>query len=204
LSGIINPNKPEPLSFSFRGVNCRQYGLIVNSYDFLLPEKRVRKIQVPFQDGSYNYAEEDGQDYWNDRELRLRCVWISGMLKQISRKDIRETSYWLSHRGRIVLDIEPDKYYYGELFDPNQLTAHYDYIIDPYNSDSGGGTTDGEFEITFICRPFAFGKIVNQQISDGINIIKYEGTAKTPALIVLRNEGNQSVSNVQIVVTRRI
>lgn len=196
--------KPEPLSFSFRGVNCRKYGLIVNSYDFLLPEKRQRKLQVPFMNGAYDFSDKDGKRFYNDRELRLRCIWISAAMKKLSRADIREISFWLSEKGRIVLDIEPDKYYIGELFDSNQLTSHYDYHIDMDDAKDGGGTTDGEFEITFICSPFAFGEVEQQPIKNGINNISYEGTAETPTTIVLRNKGTTNVSNVQIVVNRKL
>ncbi|MCL2517604.1 MAG: hypothetical protein FWF15_03475 [Oscillospiraceae bacterium] len=200
----INPYKPAPLSFSFRNKNCREYGLIVNSYDFLLPEKRQRKQYIPFRHGAYDYSAEDNKRFYNERELRLRCIWMSQALQKLTRADIREIALWLSKRGRIVLDIEPDKYYMGELFDANELIAHYDYAINMNDEYDGGGTTDGEFEITFICEPFAYGKVVQQSITNGKNPIYYNGTADTPTMIVLRNNSGAAATNVQIVLTRKV
>ena len=203
-SRSVNPYKPMPLSFSFRNKNCREYGLIVNSYDFLLPEKRQRKQFVPFRNGAYDYSIEDNKRFYNERELRLRCVWLNDPLKRLSRADIREISLWLSKRGRIVLDIEPDKYYMGELFDSNELTTHYNYLINMNDEYDGGQTTDGEFELTFICEPFAYGKVVQQSITNGKNLISYNGTADTPTMIVLRNHSGAAATNIQIVLSKKI
>ena len=171
-------------------------GIIANSYDFLLPPKRERKQAIPFNHGSYDYTAK----WYNERILRLRCIWISASLKKLSRADIREISYWLSQKGQITLDIEPDKYYVGEIYDSNELTAHYNYAKE-LNDEIN--TTDGEFELDFICEPFAYGRDITMDIETGRNEVEYRGTAEAPSLIILKNNNNIAVNNVQIIVKRR-
>ena len=203
MSNIIY-NKPKPFSFNFKGKNSSDFGLYVNSYDFLLPDKRIRKLEIPFRQGMYDFADGDGKRFYQERELRLRCIWMRTPNTNITRADIRELSYWLSSKGQITLDIEPDKYYIGELFSANELIAHYDYMIDMGDAYDGGGTTDGEFEISFVCQPFAYGKTISQPISSGINKIDYKGTMESPTVIILRNTGTAAVTNVQITMIRKI
>lgn len=180
-------------SFDFNGRNSRDMGLLATSYDFLLPPKRQRKQAIPFRSGTYDY----GAKWYDDRILRVRCVWISEAVKRLSRADIREISYWLSAKGKITLAVEPDKYYVGELFDGNDLVAHYDFVT------GAGSTSDGEFELDFQCEPFAYKEITTQTITNGTNDITYAGTAETPATIIVKNPNNFAVQDIKIVITRR-
>ena len=189
----------QSFSFNFRGRNSTdEFGIRANSYDFILPDKRERRQLVPFRNGTYDY----GAQWYNDRILRLRCIWLTSKIEKMTRSDIREIAYWLSKKGNIVLDIEPDKYYVGEINNANELIAHYNYAkedIETGNTD----TTDGEFELNFVCEPFAYGKLVTQPIEEGINRIQYKGTAETPCTIILRNETGFDVTGIQIVAKRR-
>lgn len=182
----------KPFRFNFNGRTSEEFNILCSSSDFLLPEKRMRKQFVPFRDGNYDY----GAEFYNDRTLRIRCVWISNTFNQMTRSDIREVAYWLSKKGRIELANEPDKWYMGELYDPTELIAHYTNAVDR-------GTTDGEFELNFVCEPFAYKDIGDKTIQTGINPINYEGTAQTSCTIILKNNNNFAVNNVQIVVSRR-
>lgn len=175
-----------PCSFSFGGKNSSDFGLLAKGYDFLLPEKRQQKINIPFRHGAYDF----GGDYYNERNLRVRCVWVG----KKTRNDIRDISFWLSSKGKIIFPEEPDKYYIGELYDSNELIMHYSY--------SNYTTTDGEFELNFICEPFAYKTINPINLKSGINYIKYDGTVQAPTLIILKNNNDYAVENVQILVTK--
>ena len=72
-----------------------------------------------------------------------------------------------------------------------------------YNNRATGTTTDGEFELNFLCEPFAYKDVGDEIIKSGINPIDYKGTARTPCTIVLKNNNNFAVDNVQIAVTKR-
>jgi phage-related protein len=191
-----NPLKPSAFSFTFRGRNSRDMGLIATSYDFIMPEKRERKQAVPFRHGANDY----GAKWYNDRILRLRCTWITARLRKMTRSDIREIAYWLSQKGRIILDIEADKYYIGEVYNSNELIAHYNYAVE---ENGGTDTTDGEFELEFTCEPFAYRATVTHDLTDGVNKIEYTGTAETPCVIILRNNNNFALNNVQVAVVRK-
>jgi len=187
-----------PFSFNFRGRNSRDFGILANHYDLILPEKRSRKQAVPFRNGSFDH----GAQWYNERILRLRCVWLSAKIKEMTRADLREVSYWLSSKGRITLDTEPDKSYIGEIYGAHNLEAHYIYHKQP------GSTTDGEFTVDFLCEPFAQGELVRKQINSGVPLSfrgegQYKGTAITPCLIVLRNNTPNPISGVTIMMTRR-
>ena len=53
-------------------------------------------------------------------------------------------------------------------------------------------------ELTFTCEPFAYGKTITQPLTNGNNPIEYKGTAETPCLIVLKNTGTETITNVQL------
>ena len=62
----------------------------------------------------------------------------------------------------------------------------------------------GEFTITWAYNPpFAFGRTVSVPIHSGRNDIRYEGTAETPCVIVLRNVSAASAANVTITAVKR-
>ena len=55
-----------------------------------------------------------------------------------------------------------------------------------------------EFTLEFVCEPFAVGKTITQPLTNGNNPIEYKGTAETPCLIVLKNTGTETITNVQL------
>jgi len=182
----------DQFSFKFKGRSSKEFGLLATGYDFVMPPKRQRKQFVPVRDGAYDY----GAEFFDERFLRMRCIWVSSMIGGMTRTDIREISYWLSQKGQLYLDVERDKWYIAELYDPSELIMHY-------NNRATGMTTDGEFELNFICEPFAYKDVGEKMVQSGRNEIDYKGTARTPCTIVLKNNNNFAVNNVQIAVTKR-
>jgi phage-related protein len=180
-------------SFNFRGKNSiDDFGIAATSSDFLLPQKRERKRSIPFRSGAYDY----GSRWYNERELLVSCFWLNRREMRHTRSDIREIAYWLSSKGRIEFPHE-EKFYIGELYDPNELIVHYDY------SSQDNETTDGRFELRFVCEPFAYKDITVLPILSGNNVINYEGTAETDSLFIFKNESSVPISNIQVLVTRR-
>ena len=164
--------------FSFNGTPMRQsFGIsIAKVHDVLLPALRARQIGIPQTDGRYDY----GAKNWEERPLILEC----NIAKKPSRAEMRELAYVLSQKGKIVLWNEPDKYYIGRLYDPQVLTKI--------------GRGQLEFTLEFVCEPFAVGKTITQPLTNGNNPIEYKGTAETPCLIVLKNTGTETITNVQL------
>ena len=184
----------KPFSFTFRGKNSRtEFGIMSSSYDFLMPPKRKRKQSIPFRHGSYDY----GAEWYDDRILRLRCIWISSFIDKMQRSDVREISSWLSRKGAIYLDVEPDKHYIGELYNPEELIMHYQTRLNGY-------TSDGEFELNFLCEPFAYGVQNIVPIKQGINPIEYTGTADSPTLIILKNPNPFPITRLTVTAVSHI
>ena len=96
----------------------------------------------------------------------------------------------LSRKSRLRLWDEPDKYYFGELYDPAEILDYEDEAL-------------RDFTLSFVCEPFAFGKVITQQITTGENPINYRGTAETPCVIVLKNVSDTEVSNITITAIKR-
>ena len=170
-------------SFQFGNHNSlNDWGIVVNSYDVLLPPKRERKVTIPGRSGRYDY----GAKSYEERTLVLHCY----LERQISKAELREIAYALSEKKKLILWQEPDKHYVAELYDPSEVT---DYPMEIMR----------EFELTFICEPFAYAATKEEVISDGVNILDYNGTAAAPCRIIIENPNNYKVSNIVITAIKR-
>lgn len=172
-----------PDSFSFGKYNSfDDWGIRVVTYDVLLPPKRERKVTIPRKSGRYNF----GGNVWDERNIRIECT----LERKISRSQLREICYELSKLSTLTLWEEPDKYYTGELYNPGEIIDYYDEQM-------------RDFELVFVCEPFAKSDAKTVQIQSGNIPLEYSGTANTPCVIVLRNDGTSSIQNVNIKMTYR-
>lgn len=164
--------------FLFNNIPMRkEYGIAVEkSHDVLIPQLRERKITIPGKNGRYDY----GASNYEERTLVLDC----NIARPTTRAQLRELAYQLSKKGRIEVWDEPGKHYVGRIYDPAELEKI--------------GQGHHKFQLTFICEPFAYGKTITSPITKGQNKINYKGTACTPALIVIKNNGAAAAENVQI------
>lgn len=170
-------------SFSFGTYNSvDNWGIMVIGHDTFLPPKRSRKINIPGRSGAYDY----GAKNWDERTVRLECV----LMRQMKKEEFREIVYLLSKKGRLRLWNEPEKYYMAELYDSPDVD---DFYLEEMR----------EFELSFVCEPFAYGENVTAALADGRNRISYKGTAETPAVIVLRNVSDDEIANVTITAIKR-
>ena len=180
---------PKPFTFIFNGRNSRDMGIYATGYDTLLPPKRQNREEISLRHGSINH----GKPFYSDRTLVLRCFWLNEKLKSLSRNDIREIALWLSQKGTIILDCEPDRHYRGEIFSAPELIAHYNRAKEDIR------TTDGGFELTFLCDPFARGPRKQMLSADGqFRDIDYAGTAETPTMLTIRNSNSFPVEIIRI------
>lgn len=170
----------QPDSFEFAGVDMLEtYGIRCIAYDVLQPKARARKVTVPGKDGTHDF----GVRTYDERPIRMNCDSMTAL----SRHAIRELSYLLARKGRIVLWDEPDKYYLGRLFDDAQLK----YI----------GTVGHEFTLTFICDAFAYGATIDRAMPEKfVGSDQYRGTARTPTRIALTNTGGTVIRGLHFVI----
>lgn len=170
-------------SFSIGQYNSvDDWGIYVIAHDTFLPPKRERKLSIPGRSGLYDY----GAKNWEERTLRIEC----SLMRQITKAEFREIVYILSKKNRLRLWNEPDKYYMAELYDSADVL---DYYLESMR----------EFELTFVCDPFAYGSILTVPLASGRNRVSYGGTAETPAVIVLKNASETEATNVTITAIKR-
>lgn len=170
-------------SFQFGTHNSlKDWGIVVNGYDVLLPPKRERKLTIPGRSGKYDY----GSKLYDERTLVIECY----LERQITKAELREIAYALSEKRNLTLWQEPDKHYVAELYDPSEVT---DFPMEIMRA----------FTLTFVCEPFAYGDATEAAISDGVNHIDYKGTAEAPCRIIIENPNNYDVSNIIITAIKR-
>lgn len=171
------------MSFQFGEYNSlTDMGIICEYYDTIIPPKRSRKVQIPGRDGLYDYGSEN----YDERTIRCVCKLIN----QISKAEFRNVAYMLSEKRNLVFWDEPDKYYVAELFDPAEVQSIADRLW-------------LEFELTFICFPFALSSAKTVSIASGNSSVRYVGTADAPCTIILRNATVSPITNPTIKFTYR-
>lgn len=169
-----------------------EFGIKVFSYDVLMPKLRERKITLPRRSGSYDL----GARYYDERILEMNCDTVKGL----TRSELRELSFVLSKKAKIVMGDEQDKYYIGRIYDPSQI----DHI----------GKIGHRFDLSFVCEPFAYAKdtVTSEEftlirngstIGTGIVGLAYDGTAEAPTKIIITNNGSQAVNGIKIRIRER-
>ena len=158
------------------------YGILVEQVeDDLLPALRERKVVVPERSGAYDF----GARYYDERLLTLSC----GSTRQLTRGEVREVSYALSKKGRIVLWDEPDKYYLGRIHDATDLERAL--------------RTLRKYTLQFLCEPFAYGETVQVDFPGPVWSASYEGTQETPTRLQITNTGSTTANGIQITITEK-
>ena len=156
--------------FKYNGTMSGDYGIHATEHDFFNPPKRQGRKKIDFRHGTYDFE----NNMYDNRILNLHCFWIEPK----KRHDIREITLWLSRKGQLSLDIEPDKHYIASLYDSSELNAYYHRGFDENQ------TRTGEFNLSLFCDPFAYSDQSILNIGTGYNEVDYKGTASTPTLII--------------------
>ena len=184
------------MSFNFGPYNSlKDMGIICEAYDTLLPPKRSRKIEILGRSGLYDF----GSDTYDERTITLSCKLINQITKaelrevaykQITKAELREVAYKLSGKNKLSLWDEPEKYYIAELFDPSEVQSIADRLW-------------LEFDLTFVCEPFAYTEVKTINVQEGANPIQYQGTIHTPTRITLVNNNDFPITNLTITAIRK-
>ena len=130
----------------------------------LLPEPNDSYVQVPGRNGSVLFPRELA-----DRRIELDCAFVGSSLADIRAK-ARDIAAWLhtDDRANLSFDDETGKTYKGKL----SSAVDFDHI-----------GRMGQFSLTFICEPLAYGEQVTANfVSDSVTVAN-AGTFPTPAII---------------------
>lgn len=121
--------------FTFNDVTASSKNIIVTSIQRpILPTLRQRKMTIPGKDGAWDF----GGNTYDEQMIKISCMITRSLSSQ---SFIRELALWLSKKGKLSFNDEPDKYYIGRV---------YEELINEW---------DGNFRvitITFECEPFAY------------------------------------------------
>lgn len=172
--------------FTFKGVHSGIFGIHTQDQGrTILPPRREGRIAIPGRSGYYDGI--TGSVY-NERAESILCTFKCPPGKTIPGL-CREIAYWLSGKGRLCYDKEPDKYYTAHITGEPPMEQHLKY---------------GQFTLIWSCNPpFAFGRTVTQPIVSGENKIDYRGTVNAPCVIVLRNLSSTDAQTVTLTAIKR-
>ena len=158
------------------------YGIKVERVeDVLAPPLRPRKVNIPGRHGSYDY----GAHIYDERNLTIICATS----QLLTRADARELSYTLSQKNAIRIWQEPDKIYYGRIYDPTAIEKLVQHLK--------------KFSMTFICDPFASGTTYNRSFDGDRLTVNYAGSAETPTRMEIINIGTAVAAQLRIRVRER-
>ena len=145
----------------------------------LLPEPNDRYVQVPGRQGSILFPRELA-----DRKIEIDCAFVEKSLPDLRAK-ARDIAAWLhtTDRAELSFDDEPGRYYRGKLL---------------LSVDFAHKSTMGEFSLSFVCEPLAYGEQVTANfVSDSVTVAN-AGTFPTPAIIEANFTGAASEFKVTL------
>lgn len=181
------------ISFTFNGKNSKDFGVYALALDrTLLPELNNYNITIPGKDGVY---EVDTQTYKN-RIIPVQLGLLGNYTESELRNKSREVAYWLSQKGNLIFDDEPDKYYYGRIYNAVNFVQYgsNDYLSDGFNS----ATCDINFDLV----PFAQSVPLHKVTSIGTSRVSLEveslGNIKTCGKVVIKNTGSTNITFINI------
>lgn len=175
------------IGFTFRNQTSVSFGIGARSIDrSLIPELRKNEFTVPGRHGAVDY----GLNTYEKRPVSLQLGLLKNTNHNALRLKAREIAKWLSGKGVLIFDDEPDKAYEA---------AVYDYIgLAQINLLPAGTLT-----VTFECQPFAESldyRQVNREITANNAEVPAEvyGSAEAPCIITIKNVGSADIRNIII------
>lgn len=152
----------------------------------LLPELRRNDYKITGRHGTVDF----GNETYNTRQILVDICFISDDVQNLQTL-ARDIAFWLSGKGLLWFDDEPDKAYDAVVY----KGVNADQLIRAKRAT-----------VIFECQPFAKTihhlQSINPAISNGVIIaVESNGTQSTPCLIFVRNTGTTVMTNLRI--TRR-
>lgn len=181
------------ISFTFNGKNSKDFGVYALALDrTLLPELNNYNITIPGKDGVY---EVDTQTYKN-RIIPVQLGLLGNFTEEELRIKSREVAYWLSQKGNLIFDDEPDKYYYGRIYNAVNFVQYgsNDYLSDGFNA----ATCDINFDLHPMAQSVPLYKISGTGNRNVYLTVNSSGNKETCGKIVIKNTGSTNITLVNI------
>ncbi len=136
------------LGFSFDGIHCGSFGIIMRSKNRpVLPEPKRVIEEIPARHGVYDFSAANpyGRVMYNQREVSVECRVVCKSVEDL-RQTARQIAQWLScGEARLIFDDEPFVYYLASVANRIDLEQQVGKV--------------GGFTLLFDCRPFAYSTI---------------------------------------------
>lgn len=180
-------NLPTTLGgFSFKGIHSSTYGVRETPESRILsPQKRRTLLDIPGRSSAV--VVEDGG--YSARVEGIKCSYAAQQDVSLQRQ-VRLIAAWLDGIGELVFDYEPAMRYNAFVSSSPPTVKMLEYAT---------------FDVTFtINHPFAYEAAQEIEISvtnAQVIPITIGGTVKTPAYIILKNTGAQSITNIVVSLT---
>jgi len=175
------------IGFTFRGIHSSAYNIGAHAIDrSAIPAMRSNEITIPGKHGTIDY----GDNTYETMSIPVEIGLVKNSTYAELRALVRELAGWLSGKGQLIFDDEPN--------------LAYDAIVYDYASISQFvGLPAGVIDITFECQPFAedvdYKQSVTSVAASPTNIsITSAGTQDAPCLIYIKNTGSTNITAINL------
>lgn len=175
------------IGLTFRNIHSSTFKIGAKSIDrSLIPSLRQNEFTIPGRHGTVDF----GSNKYDKRPIKVDIGLIKNASFEELRKNARNIAYWLSGKGLLIFDDEPDKAYYASV---------YSYV----GIDQIELKPVGTISVTFECQPFAesldYLQVNKAVTTNPDNIpLTINGTADTGCIITIKNTGTTNISNISI------
>lgn len=177
------------IGFKFRNIHSSSFNIGVKSDDrSLIPELRKNEFIIPGRHGVIDF----GLNTYEKRPITLTIGLMKNENWEGLRGKAREIARWLSGKGLLIFDDEPDKAYEASV---------YTYV----GIEQIKLMPMGILNVVFECQPFAESLEYRQVNIPNITTKPYEiplnvnGTSETCCIITIKNTGITNINNISIV-----
>lgn len=183
------------VGFTFRNIHSSALKTEARNIDrSVIPELRKNEFVIPGRHGTIDY----GNNTYEKRLITVELGVFENLSNEEFRENLREIASWLSGKGMLIFDDEPNKAYQASV---------YSYIgIDPYNQENYliDPLPAGTMTVIFECQPLAESLEYRQVNISNITTKPYEipvqvnGTSETCCIITIKNNGTTNINNINI------
>lgn len=176
------------IGFTFRNIHSSTFDIGVKSDDrSLIPELRRNVFVIPGRHGTIDF----GLNTYEIRPISMRIGLVKNANWNELRLNARDIARWLSGKGMLIFDDEPDKAYQASV---------YGYV----GIEQIELLPMGTLGVVFECQPFAESLEYRQVNIPGTTSKPYEvsldvkGTSETCCIITIKNIGATDIKNITI------
>lgn len=177
------------IGITFRNIHSSTFKIGVKSVNrSVLPSLRKNEFTIPGRHGTIDY----GLNTYEKRNIPVKISVAESVTFEELRDTVRDIAKWLSGKGLLIFDDEPDKAYQASVYEPVDADQLLECL--PYEA----------FTVTFECQPFAesleYRGVNTPHITTQTKEISLtvNGTAETGCIITIKNTGATIVSGISL------